>query len=103
MKLENEGQNVLLKQLKVDAPQGNVAVSGSISLQEKWPVALSVIGESRLEDLNGQKVDLTLKGGLMDELMLALNLNGPITATLEAQTDLAQADFPIELTLESKN
>ncbi|MDR2989592.1 MAG: translocation and assembly module TamB, partial [Providencia alcalifaciens] len=102
LKLENEGQNVLLKQLKVDAPQGNVAVSGSISLQEKWPVALSVIGESRLEDLNGQKVDLTLKGGLMDELMLALNLNGPITATLEAQTDLAQADFPIELTLESK-
>ncbi len=102
LKLENEGQNVLLKQLKVDAPQGNVAVSGSISLQEKWPVALSVIGESRLEDLNGQKVDLTLKGGLMDELMLALNLNGPITATLEAQTDLAQANFPIELTLESK-
>ncbi|MEQ5125961.1 translocation/assembly module TamB domain-containing protein [Providencia alcalifaciens] len=102
LKLENAGQNVLLKQLKVDAPQGNVAVSGSISLQEKWPVALSVIGESRLEDLNGQKVDLTLKGGLMDELMLALNLNGPITATLEAQTDLAQADFPIELTLESK-
>ncbi|HHR6029458.1 TPA: autotransporter assembly complex protein TamB [Providencia alcalifaciens] len=102
LQLENTGQNVLLKQLKVNAPQGDVAVSGSISLQEKWPVALSVIGESRFEDLNGQKVDLTLKGGLMDELMLALNLNGPVTATLDAQTDLAQADFPIELTLESK-
>lgn len=102
LKLENSGQSVLLKQLNVDAPQGKVAISGSISLAEKWPVALSVIGESRLEDLSGQKLDLSLKGGLLEELKLALNLNGPVNAKLDAQTDLSQADFPIELTLESQ-
>ncbi|VEB75952.1 Uncharacterised protein [Providencia rustigianii] len=64
LKLENSGQSVLLKQLNVDAPQGKVAISGSISLAEKWPVALSVIGESRLEDLSGQKTRFIPEGWL---------------------------------------
>lgn len=59
------------------------------------------MGESRLDDLDGQKVDLSLKGGLIDELKLALNLHGPINAKLDAETDLSQADLPILLTLES--
>ncbi|MGO2333990.1 autotransporter assembly complex protein TamB [Providencia sp.] len=101
LSLSNDGQNVLLKQLEVDAPEGNLALSGTATLKDKWPVSISVVGESRLEDLNGQKVDLSLKGSLLDELKLALNLNGPINATLEAETDLSQADFPILLTLES--
>ncbi|HEP0307474.1 TPA: translocation/assembly module TamB [Providencia rettgeri] len=101
LSLSNEGQQVLVKQLKVDAPQGNIALSGSATLQDKWPVSLSVVGESRLEDLNGQKIDLSLKGGLIDELKLALNLHGPINAKLDAETDLSQVDLPILLTLES--
>ena len=101
LSLSNVGQNILVKQLKIDAPEGNVSLSGTATLQEKWPVSLSIVGESRLDDLDGQKVDLSLKGGLLDELKLALNLNGPINATLDAQTDLSQADFPILLTLES--
>ena len=102
LKLSNAGQNVLLKQLAVDAPEGKVSLSGTATLKDKWPVSLSMVGESRLEDLSGQKIDLSLKGGLLDELKLALNLNGPINAKLDAQTDLSQADLPILLTLESQ-
>ncbi|EMF4672338.1 autotransporter assembly complex protein TamB [Providencia stuartii] len=100
--LSNDGQNVLLKKFTIDSPQGNVALSGTATLQDKWPVSLSITGESRLEDLNGQKIDLSLKGGLLEELKLALNLSGPVNATLNAQTDLGQADLPIQLTLESQ-
>ncbi|MBO0155312.1 hypothetical protein J0688_25220, partial [Vibrio parahaemolyticus] len=78
----------------IDSPQGNVALSGTATLHDKWPVSLSLTGESRLEDLNGQKIDLSLKGGLLEELKLALNLSGPVNATLNAQTDLGQADLP---------
>ncbi|EKT61143.1 autotransporter assembly complex protein TamB [Providencia burhodogranariea] len=102
LSLSNDGQQILLKQFKVDAPQGNIALSGTATLKDKWPVSLSVTGESHLEDLDGQKIDLSLKGGLLDELKLALNLSGPINATLDAQTDLGQADLPIQLTLESQ-
>lgn len=102
LQLSNDGQNVLLKQFTVDAPQGNVALSGTATLKDKWPVSLSITGESRLDDLNGQKIDLSLRGGLLEELKLALNLSGPINATLNAETDLGQADLPILLTLESQ-
>ena len=101
LSLSNDGQNILLKQFEVNAPEGDIALSGTASLKDKWPVSISVVGESRLEDLNGQKVDLSLKGGLLDELKLALNLNGPINATLDAETDLSQADLPILLALVS--
>ncbi|ELX8380327.1 translocation/assembly module TamB domain-containing protein [Providencia vermicola] len=100
--LSNDGQNVLLKKFTVDSPQGHLALSGTATLADKWPVSLSITGESRLEDLDGQKVDLSLKGGLLEELKLALNLSGPVNATLAAQADLAQADLPIQLTLESQ-
>lgn len=102
LSLSNDGQQILLKQFKVDAPQGNIALSGTATLKDKWPVSLSVTGESHLEELDGQKIDLSLKGGLLDELKLALNLSGPVNATLDAQTDLGQADLPIQLTLESQ-
>ncbi|MCJ8119603.1 hypothetical protein MU463_14495, partial [Staphylococcus aureus] len=100
--LSNDGQNVLLKKFTVDSPQGHLALSGTATLADKWPVSLSITGESRLEDFDGQKVDLSLKGGLLEELKLALNLSGPVNATLAAQADLAQADLPIQLTLESQ-
>lgn len=102
LSLSNDGQQILLKQFKVDAPQGNIALSGTATLKDKWPVSLSVTGESHLEELDGQKIDLSLKGGLLDELKLVLNLSGPVNATLDAQTDLGQADLPIQLTLESQ-
>ncbi|MCW2257360.1 translocation and assembly module TamB [Providencia alcalifaciens] len=102
LSLSNDGQQILLKQFKVDAPQGNIALSGTATLKDKWPVSLSVTGESHLKELDGQKIDLSLKGGLLDELKLALNLSGPVNATLDAQTDFGQADLPIQLTLESQ-
>lgn len=102
LSMSNDGQAVLLKQFTADAPQGHVALSGTATLKDKWPVSLSITGESRLEELNGQKIDLSLKGSLLDELKLALNLSGPVNATLDAQTDLGQADLPIQLTLESQ-
>ncbi|CAK7056937.1 TPA: translocation/assembly module TamB [Morganella morganii] len=101
--LFNKGQVLTLSDLSADAPQGNIAVSGEVALSEKWPVALSVKGHVRdFEEFSGQDLDLTLNGGLLDELKLALALKGPVNATLDAQTNLTQADLPLLLTLESQ-
>ncbi|UNH28892.1 translocation/assembly module TamB [Moellerella wisconsensis] len=100
--LSNQGQNVQITSITADAPEGNLALSGSATLEDKWPVSLSVQGESQLKDFEGQKIDLTLKGALQDQLKLALNLSGPVNATLDAQTDLSQADLPFLLTLDSQ-
>ena len=101
--LFNKGQVLTLSDLSADAPQGNIAVSGEVALSEKWPVALSVKGHVRdFEEFSGQDLDLTLNGGLLDELKLALALKGPVNATLDAQTNLTQADLPLLLTQSQK-
>ncbi|WP_247715900.1 hypothetical protein, partial [Morganella morganii] len=71
--LFNKGQVLTLSDLSADAPQGKISVSGEVALSEKWPVALSGKGHvSDFEEFSGQDLDLTLNGGPLDELKLAL-------------------------------
>lgn len=101
--LFNKGQTLTLSDFSADAPQGNISISGEATLSDNWPVALSVKGTVRdFDEFSGQNIDLNLNGGLLDELKLALALKGPVNATLDAQTNLTQADLPVLLTLESQ-
>ena len=45
---------------------------------------------------------LTVGGALREKLNVALNLSGPVSAQLDAETALAQAGLPLVLTLQSK-
>ncbi|MBD1226711.1 autotransporter assembly complex protein TamB [Xenorhabdus griffiniae] len=108
LQASNQRQAVEIKTLSVQAPEGSLAIQGTAKLAEQWPVNLEVKGKVdnlkhiNLDDLTGQQIDLTLKGALLQQLNLALNLSGPVAASLDAQTELAKADLPVRLTLKSQ-
>ncbi|OTA17880.1 translocation and assembly module TamB [Xenorhabdus vietnamensis] len=108
LQARNQGQVVNIKTLNLQAPEGSLAIQGIVKLSEQWPVNLVATGnvdnlnDVNLDDLKGQKIDLTLKGALLQQLDLVLNLSGPVAASLDAQTELAKADLPVRLTLESR-
>ncbi|AOM41546.1 autotransporter assembly complex protein TamB [Xenorhabdus hominickii] len=108
LQASNQGQQIDIQTLSVQAPEGSLAIKGTVTLAEQWPVKLAIKGDVGdvdnigLKELQGQQVDLTLNGALLQQLDLALHLSGPIVASLDAQTELAQAGLPVRLTLESK-
>ncbi|MDC9580831.1 translocation/assembly module TamB [Xenorhabdus sp. PR6a] len=108
LQASNHGQAVEIKTLGLQTAVGSLAFQGTAKLSEHWPVNLAVKGHIDevnhvgLGDLKGQQIDLTLKGALLQQLDLALNLSGPITASLDAQTELATAGLPTRLTLKSQ-
>ncbi|WP_337235912.1 hypothetical protein, partial [Vibrio cholerae] len=101
---KTQGQQVNLTKLNVDAPEGEVSLNGGITLDKQWPVNLDVNATVRdvagLEDFKDQKATLSLQGALLEELKLALSLTGTVTATLDAQAELAKPHLPLKLTLE---
>ncbi|CDG16150.1 autotransporter assembly complex protein TamB [Xenorhabdus doucetiae] len=108
LQASNHGQAVEIKMLGLQAAEGSLAIQGTAKLSEQWPINVAIKGKVdnlnsvNLDGLKGQQVDLTLKGALLQQLNLALNLSGPITASLDAQTELATADLPVRLALKSQ-
>ncbi|MEQ4924082.1 autotransporter assembly complex protein TamB [Proteus hauseri] len=105
-KANTQGKQVNLTKLTVDAPEGEVSLNGAITLDKQWPVTLDVNAVVRdvagLEDFKDQKIILSLQGAILDELKLVLSLTGTVTATLDAQAELAKPHLPLKLTLESE-
>ncbi len=64
LSLSNEGQQVLVKQLKVDAPQGNVALSGTAMLKDKWTSIFINIGREPFRGFRWAKNRFVFKGRL---------------------------------------
>ncbi|AKH63648.1 MULTISPECIES: translocation/assembly module TamB domain-containing protein [Photorhabdus] len=102
LQLSNQGQQIQLDKLNVKAPEGSLAVHGSATLAQQWPVKLSIKGEIDQQEIQGQKVDLKLNGALLEQLNLILNLSGPVKAKIDAQAELAKAGLPVRMTLESQ-
>ncbi|MDX7990184.1 autotransporter assembly complex protein TamB [Xenorhabdus littoralis] len=108
LQASNQGQQIDVKNLNMQTPEGSVAIQGTAKMSEQWPVKLAIKGYAdnlthlNLNELTGQKIDLMLDGALLKQLNLTLNLSGPVTASLDAQTELAKAGLPVRLTLESK-
>ncbi|TDB61248.1 autotransporter assembly complex protein TamB [Photorhabdus khanii] len=102
LQLSNQGQQIQLDKLNVKAPEGSLAVHGSATLAQQWPVKLSIKGEIDQQEIQGQKVDLKLNGALLEQLNLILNLSGPVRAKIDAQAELAKTGLPVRMTLESQ-
>ncbi|KOC90706.1 autotransporter assembly complex protein TamB [Winslowiella iniecta] len=90
-----------LDTLDVDSPQGLLNASGQAQLSDNWPVDFTVNSTLNIDPLKGEKIKLTLGGGMREQLKLALNLSGPVQAQLNAQTELAQVGLPLEMRLTS--
>ncbi|MDX7988811.1 translocation/assembly module TamB [Xenorhabdus sp. 12] len=108
LQAQNQGQQIDVKTLNVLAPEGSLTIQGTAKLEQQWPVKLAIKGninklnDAHLDELQGQKINLTLNGALLQQLDLALHLSGAITAHLDAQTELAKAGLPLRLTLQSQ-
>ncbi|PVZ89071.1 translocation and assembly module TamB [Serratia sp. S1B] len=95
-------QHIQLDQLTVRSPQGLASVKGQVTLAESWPLEMAVNSTVNIEPLKGEKLKLNISGGLREELNVALNLSGPVSAQLDMQTRLAEVGLPLMLTLQSK-
>lgn len=93
---------VTLDTLDVKSPQGGLSAHGEAQLADKWPLSMVVNSALNIEPLKGEKVKLTVGGALREQLKVDLNLSGPVSAQLAAETALAQAGLPLALTLQSK-
>ncbi|WP_075182730.1 translocation/assembly module TamB domain-containing protein [Pantoea sp. 1.19] len=94
-------RDLQLRTFDVDSPQGQLNLSGGVTLTDAWPVNLTLNSTLNVEPLRGEKIKLDLGGGLRDTLTLALNLSGPVRMTLTGDTRLAEAGLPLNLHLQS--
>ncbi|KMW71476.1 translocation and assembly module TamB [Photorhabdus luminescens subsp. luminescens] len=102
LQLSNQGQQIQLNKLNVKMPEGSLTINGSATLAQQWPIKLVIKGELNRQEIQGQKVDVKLNGALLEQLSLGLNLSGPVSAKLDAQTELAKTGLPVRMTFESQ-
>ncbi|MEH2922504.1 translocation/assembly module TamB domain-containing protein [Samsonia erythrinae] len=95
-------QRLRLDKFIVQSPQGGLTVRGEATLSDSWPVSLAANGVLNVDPLKGEKLKLTVDGGLREQLNVALNLSGPQRAQLDLQTRLAEAGLPLALTLQTE-
>ncbi|WP_213990465.1 translocation/assembly module TamB domain-containing protein [Sodalis sp. dw_96] len=90
-----------LERLNIDSPQGLLNASGTARLSGSWPLNLTLNTAINAAPFKGEKIRLTLSGGLRDQLMAALNFSGPVKAQITLQTRPAEAGLPLTLTFNS--
>ncbi|MGG6195641.1 autotransporter assembly complex protein TamB [Pantoea allii] len=101
VKAKTLDRHMQLQTLEVDSNLGKLNGSGQATLADNWPVDFALNGEVNVDPVKGEKLSLTLKGAMRDELKLALNLSGPVRAQLDASAQPAVAGLPLALNLTS--
>lgn len=102
LKGKTQASHVNIETFKISAPQGTVALMGEASLANNWPVSLTLNSALNVPDLRGERVKVQVDGDVIGDLKLAVNVSGPVSAQLLAETSLAQAELPLSITFESK-
>lgn len=102
LKATTKESDINIETFKVTAPQGTVALIGDASLNQNWPVSLTLNSALNMPDLRGEKVKVQLDGEVVGDIKLSVNVSGPVSAQLLAETSLAQPELPLSLTFESK-
>lgn len=101
VKARTQDRLLHLETLDVDSPQGQLNAQGQATLAGNWPVNFTLYSALNIDPLKGEKIKMTVDGGLREQLNLALNLSGPVRMQLNAQTELAEAGLPLAMTVES--
>ncbi|WP_034944499.1 autotransporter assembly complex protein TamB [Erwinia oleae] len=101
LKAKTQDRLLHLETLDVDSPQGQLNAQGQATLQGNWPVSFTLYSALNMEPMKGEKIKMTVDGGLREQLNIALNLSGPVRVQMEAQTRLAEVGLPLAMTLQS--
>lgn len=101
VKARTQDRLLHLEKLDVDSPQGQLNAQGQATLADNWPVNFTLYSTVNLDPIKGEKIRMTLDGGLREQLNMAVNLSGPVRVQLDANTRLAEAGLPLSMTLQS--
>lgn len=101
VKAKTQDRLLHLETLDVDSPQGQLNAQGQATLADNWPINFTLNSSLDLDPIKGEKIKMTLAGGLREQLNMALNLSGPVRVQLDAQTKLAEPGLPLAMTLQS--
>ncbi|PKH23140.1 translocation and assembly module TamB [Enterobacterales bacterium CwR94] len=101
VKATTRDRHLQLQTFDIDSPQGQVNATGNVQLAENWPVDFTLNAALNIDPIKGEKVKMTVGGGLRDTLNLAVNLSGPLRMTLDADTRLGEAGLPLNMHLQS--
>ncbi|WP_345830174.1 translocation/assembly module TamB domain-containing protein [Erwinia sp. HDF1-3R] len=101
VKAKTQDRQLQLETLAVDSPQGRLNAQGEATLAGNWPVSFTLNSALNFDPVKGEKIKMTVSGGLREQLNLALNLSGPLRAQLDAGARLAEAGLPLSLALQS--
>ncbi|MDT0499809.1 MULTISPECIES: translocation/assembly module TamB domain-containing protein [unclassified Halomonas] len=99
-----EGHSVEVRPLEVSTPDGDASLEAAIALTEDYPLELRLESALWLPELMpglaGQRIELGLDGTLAD-LLMRLELSGPVDLKLDARADLLDPTLPLTASLAS--
>ena len=101
LKAKTQDRLLHLETLDVDSPQGQLNAQGQATLAENWPVNFTLNSALNVDPIKGEKIKMTVEGGLREQLNLALNLSGPVQVQMDATTRLAEVGLPLSMTVRS--
>ena len=100
--LSARGHEVQLHPLEVATRDADARLEARVSLQEEYPLALRLETAlwlpDQLPELAGQRIDLALDGDLA-ELLVRLELTGPVNAAFDARLDALAPTLPFTASL----
>lgn len=91
-----------IQQAKINANEGLLNLTGRAKLADNWPIEVSLNGALNIKPLQGEKLKLSLKGEAKQKIILAVNLTGPVSSTLDAEVQPAALGLPFNLKLRSR-
>ncbi len=103
--LSARGHDVEIHPLEVSSRDADARLQARVSLRDNYPLQARLQGAlwlpDQLPELAGQRIDLALDGSLA-ELLVRLELDGPINAALDARMDALDPTLPFSASLTSE-
>ena len=102
--LSARGHDVEIHPLEVSSRDADARLQAQVSLRDDYPLQARLQSAlwlpDRLPELAGQRLDLALDGSLAD-LLVRLELDGPVNAALDARLDALEPTLPFSASLTS--
>ena len=103
--LSARGHDVEIHPLEVSSRDADARLQARVALRDDYPLQARLQGAlwlpDQLPELAGQRIDLALDGSLA-ELLVRLELDGPVNAALDARVDALDPTLPFSASLTSE-
>ena len=94
---ENAGQTAASGNAGCRLAAGTAERPGTSDAVDNWPVNFTLNSTVNVDPIKGEKIKMTLDGGLREQLNMALNLSGPVQVQMDGNTRLADVGLPLNM------